>query len=78
MARLGPAAKMRRVLEFLLGLRDDRVLGCLTEFGFTEQDREKGWDVLRALGLTQAVPTSLRLRMAHLAHWTPGGTAGFG
>lgn len=59
MARLGPAAKMRRVLELLIGLRDDRVLACLGDYGFTPADREQGWALLRALGLTQAVPVAL-------------------
>jgi hypothetical protein len=55
MAKLGPAGKMRRVLEFLLGLRDDRVLSALLARGFSEADRAKGWDLLRALGTTQCV-----------------------
>lgn len=61
MARLGPAGKVRRLLEFLLGLRDDRVLAALAERGFSDADRAKGWDLLRALGMTQCVlpPTSM-------------------
>ncbi|MGC4065705.1 MAG: hypothetical protein QM784_13865 [Polyangiaceae bacterium] len=55
MAKLGPAGKVRRLLEFLLGLRDDRVLSALTARGFSEADRAKGWDLLRALGTTQCV-----------------------
>lgn len=56
MARLGPAGKVRRLLEFLLGLRDDRVLSALVEHGFSDADRAKGWDLLRTLGTTQCVP----------------------
>lgn len=59
MARLGPAAKVRRLLEFLLGLRDDRVLAALAERGFSDADRAKGWDLLRALGMTQCVLASI-------------------
>jgi hypothetical protein len=55
MARLGPAGKVRRLLEFLLGLRDDRVLSALMAHGFSEADRAMGWDLLRALGTTQCV-----------------------
>lgn len=55
MARLGPAGKVRRLLEFLLGLRDDRVLAALAERGFSDAERAKGWDLLRALGMTQSV-----------------------
>ncbi len=61
MARLGTAAKMRRVLDFLIGLRDDRVSTVLAEYGFTANERNQGWDLLRALGLTQAVPTTVPL-----------------
>lgn len=56
MAKLGPAGKVRRLLEFLLGLRDDRVLSALASRGFTDADRATGWDLLRALGTTQCVP----------------------
>ncbi len=56
MATLVPAAKMRRVLEFLIGLRDDRVLAALGAHGFTQQDRAIGWDLMRDLGMTQAPP----------------------
>ncbi len=56
MARLGPAGKVRRVIEFMLGLRDDRVLEAMAAHGFGEADRAKGWELLRALGMTQAVP----------------------
>jgi hypothetical protein len=66
MATLGPAAKMRRVLEFLIGLRDDRVLAALADYGFTADDRDKGWELLRGLGLTQAVPKSVPFTNATL------------
>ncbi|HEY5959190.1 MAG TPA: hypothetical protein VIV60_21680 [Polyangiaceae bacterium] len=56
MAKLGPAGKVRRLLEFLLGLRDDRVLSALAERGFGAADRAKGWALLHALGMTQRVP----------------------
>jgi hypothetical protein len=56
MARLGPAGKMRRLLEFLLGLRDDRVLLALREHGFGAAEREQGWGLMQALGMTQAIP----------------------
>lgn|GEM_PF-3383632 len=56
MATLGTAAKMRRVLEFLLGLRDDRVGAALATCGFSASDRERGWTLLRNLGMTQAAP----------------------
>src|SRR5512133_1991037 len=59
MARLGPAGKVRRLLEFLLGLRDDRVLAALAKRGFSDADRAKGWDLLRALGMTQCVLVSI-------------------
>lgn len=59
MARLGAAAKMRRVLAFLIGLRDDRVSVVLAEYGFSARERNQGWDLLRALVLTQAVPTTV-------------------
>jgi len=55
MATLAPAAKMRRVLEFLIGVRDDRVRAALGTHGFTERDRVQGWELLRALGMTQSV-----------------------
>jgi len=51
MATLGPAAKMRRVL-------DDRVLARLAEFGFAAADRTQGWELLRALGMAQSAPVS--------------------
>lgn len=57
MPRLGPDAKLRRVLEFMMGLRDDRVLQALAECGLTAADREKGWELLRILGSTQKVST---------------------
>jgi hypothetical protein len=56
MATLGPAGKMRRVLEFLIGLRDDRVVAALATRGFGKPERELGWDLVRTLGLTQTVP----------------------
>lgn len=59
MARLGAAAKMRRVLDFLIGLRDDRVSAVLAEYGFSAHERNQGWDLLRALGLTQAIPMAV-------------------
>lgn len=55
MARMGPAGKARRVLDFLLGLRDDRVLTALSASGFGVADRERGWALLHTLGMTQAV-----------------------
>lgn len=55
MATLAPAAKMRRVLEFLIGVRDDRVLAAVQAHGFTERDRVQGWELLSALGMTQSV-----------------------
>jgi hypothetical protein len=54
MATLAPAAKMRRVLEFLIGVRDDRVRAALGTHGFTERDRVQGWELLSALGMTQS------------------------
>ena len=56
MATLAPTAKMRRVLEFLIGVRDDRVLAALGAHGFTEPVRVQGWELLLALGMTQATP----------------------
>ena len=66
MARMGPAAKLRRVLEFLIGLRDDRVLSALTDCGFGASDRARGWELLSALGSTQAVPTTTTITSAPL------------
>ena len=52
MARLGAGAKVRRVVEFLLGLRDERVSAALAGCGFTATERAKGWQLLQALGMT--------------------------
>jgi hypothetical protein len=60
------------VLEFLLGLRDDRVLLALAARGFGDADRAKGWDLLRALGMTQSVPSrtsSTNEALASLDAW---------
>jgi hypothetical protein len=43
------------VFEFLLGLRDDRVQDALAARGFGARERQLGWDLLKAVGLTQAV-----------------------
>ena len=66
MARMGPAAKLRRVLEFLIGLRDDRVLAALADCGFGAIDRARGWELMSELGLTQAVPTTTPVTSAPL------------
>lgn len=67
MATLAPNAKMRRVLEFLLGLRDDRVLSPLAACGFTERDRLLGWDLMRELGMTQAVAPPVATATAEIS-----------
>jgi hypothetical protein len=48
---LGAAAKVRRVVEFLLGLRDERVAATLAGCGFMTTERAKGWLLLQALGM---------------------------
>ncbi len=53
MATLGTAGKLRRVFEFLVGLRDDRVLAALAARGFGEEQRAQGWELLTALGVTR-------------------------
>jgi hypothetical protein len=53
MASLGTAGKLRRVFEFLIGLRDDRVLVALGARGFGEEQHARGWELLTALGLTR-------------------------
>lgn len=50
---------MRRILDFLIGLRDDSVSTVLAEYGLSANERNWGWDLLRALGLTQAVQTTV-------------------
>ena len=52
MARLGATAKVRRVVEFLWGLRDERVAATLAGCGLTPTERAKGWQLLHALGMT--------------------------
>ncbi len=53
MANLGTAGKLRRVFEFLVGLRDERVLAALGTRGFGEPQRAQGWKLLTDLGLTR-------------------------
>ncbi len=48
MANFGEKAE--RVLKFLFGLRNARVTAALAPYGFTDADRDEGWDRLRALG----------------------------
>ena len=60
MARLGAAAKVRRVVEFLLGLRDERVSAALVGCGLTPTERAKGWQLLQTLGMTD-IARDLRL-----------------
>jgi hypothetical protein len=52
MARLSAVAKVQRVVEFLLGLRDERVLAALVGCGFTQRERAEGWQLLQTLGMT--------------------------
>ena len=53
MTTLGTAGKLRRVFEFLVGLRDERVLAALGSRGFGEEQRAQGWELLTALSLTR-------------------------
>jgi hypothetical protein len=58
MTTLSTAGKARRLLEFMLGLRDDRVLRLLESRGFSASDHEQGWQLLRNLGMTRSVPVA--------------------
>jgi hypothetical protein len=42
--------KAERVLKFLFGLRNARVTAALARYGFTDDDRDEGWERLRTLG----------------------------
>lgn len=53
MARLTVGEKAERVLVMLMGLRSQRVAEALTRHGFTEQDLDEGWRLLRKVTRTQ-------------------------
>jgi hypothetical protein len=46
--RLGD--RTTRVIRFMFGLNDPRVLATLAGYGFTEADRDEGWSLLYAIG----------------------------
>lgn len=46
--RLGD--RTTRVIRFLFGLNDSRILAELAGYGFTEEDRAEGWSLLYAIG----------------------------
>jgi hypothetical protein len=49
MARISVGDKATRVLRFLMGLRDPRILAALAPHGFSEQNRREGYALLRGL-----------------------------
>jgi hypothetical protein len=48
--KLSMGQKAERVLKLLLGLENERVMGALLAYGFTEADKNEGWALLRGLG----------------------------
>lgn len=53
MARLTIGQKAERVLTLLLALRNARIAGALARHGFTNEDLNEGWNLLRAVTRTQ-------------------------
>jgi hypothetical protein len=56
--------KAERALRLLLGLRNPRIATALAAHGFTDKDRQEGWELLQALGKTRFdsvnVPTDMQ------------------
>jgi hypothetical protein len=48
MSKLSLTQKTTRVLRFLLGLRHPQIAGLLVEHGFSNNDLEEGWSLLRS------------------------------
>lgn len=48
--KLSLGDKISRVIRFLLGLRNPRITTALAGYGFTQRDRDEGWQLVMALG----------------------------
>ena len=53
MGKLSLSQKATRMLEFLLGMRNGRIVAWVRPFGFTDAEYREGWSLLGAVGRAQ-------------------------